>query len=62
MEEIDSKKWEEEYQRLLIEEVGMSEEAAEAHLKSAADFDYGYSALFYITEEGLLDKRYKTNE
>ncbi len=48
--------WHKEYLRLLIEEVGMSEKDASLHLQAAADFDYGYSPLFYITEEGLLKR------
>ncbi len=55
-EDIDIDAWHREYQRLLIEKVGMTAEEAEAHLKSAADFDYGYSPLFYLFEEGLIKK------
>ncbi len=58
-EDIDIDAWHNEYQRLLIEKVGMTAEDAESHLKSAADFDYGYSPLFYLFEEGLIRRTNK---
>ncbi len=56
MDDINISAWHKEYQRILIEEVGMTLKAANLHLQKAADFDYGHSPLWYVTEEGLLDK------
>ncbi len=56
MDDINISEWNKEYQRILVKEVGMTSKEANIHLQKAADFDYGYSPLFYITEEGLLKK------
>ncbi len=55
-EDIDIDAWHREYQRLLVEDVGMTEKEANLHLQKAADFDYGYSPLFYLFEEGLIKR------
>ncbi|MCP4987381.1 MAG: hypothetical protein GY928_15395 [Colwellia sp.] len=51
---INIDEWHKEYQRILVDEVGMSKKEANLHLQKAADFDYGYSPGWYLVEEGLL--------
>lgn len=48
---IDELKWRNEYKRLCQELLGMDEFEAERHFQSIGVFDYGYNALWYITEE-----------
>ncbi len=48
---IDTHKWRSDYKTLCQEIVGMDEFEAERHIQSGGVFDYGYSPLWYITEE-----------
>ncbi len=50
-EEINIDKWHAEYKTLCMKLLGMSRNEAEAHFKTAKDFDYGYSPIWYVIEE-----------
>jgi hypothetical protein len=48
---IDEAKWDETYKKLCMKYLNMTEVQAESHFQTAPDFDRGYPALWYITEE-----------
>jgi hypothetical protein len=48
---IDKEAWDATYKKLCQKYLNMSEAEAEKHFKTAPDFDRGYTALWYITEE-----------
>ncbi len=48
---VDELKWRNEYKKLCQEILGMDEFEAERHVQNGGIFDFGYSPLWYITEE-----------
>jgi hypothetical protein len=44
-------KWDAQYKLMCMKYLNMNHVQAEAHFRSAPDFDRGYSPFWYITEE-----------
>jgi hypothetical protein len=62
MEEIDKEKWHEDYKTFCMILMQMTRSQAEAHFKTAKEFDYGYSPMWYVIEEMNVNYYNKKNE
>ncbi len=48
---VDTEAWNAEYKKMCRKYLNMNDAEAEEHLQTAPEFDRGYSAFWYITEE-----------